>query len=385
MLTINGRTVIFATIFCAILTFFTLKKVISVLCEEETGRRLIVNFLYMTPLIGYLSVTLNHDILSSCGILLIFITLLVEKKWSGRKKIVLVFQISLALTSFIGLIGTLVILLIYSIRHRTRNFRTTMLSAFSIILFCSASFISIERPPLSVVLLPIISDVKCISQSDNSTISNQDWIVLKSIQSEASWREVESCSSANTALNEEFKNEAIDRDFIETYLRIATQNSLQIIQAHILRSSSAMPAPFLIPQSTTYDLAENTTQLGIQKQNGLLLTARSKYGETGLPIIRKVEPLAMFGASIVNFFSHIIGWGGLLILIVLLAPSSKRLERASLLTVLLSMHGFLFLWSPVNDNRYLLTTNLLAWVLIAQLIVQKFAREYSSIQDVERI
>jgi hypothetical protein len=232
-------------------------------------------------------------------------------------------------------------------------------------------------------LLPIIADVKCVAQSDNSVISEQDWAVLRKIQSEKSWREIESCSSANIALNQGFNNEAIGREFIGTYIRIAQQNSLKIVQAHILRSSSAIPAPFLIPQSSVYALGEGTTQLGTQLQNGLLITSRSIYGKTGIPVLRQGEPLVMLVATIVNFFSHIIGWGGLLVLVLILAPAAKRIERKKLLVVLLSMHSFLFLWSPVNDNRYLLTTNLVAWVLISQLIAKLVLRKGSPVQNIE--
>ena len=383
VLTIDGRTIIPATFLCAVLTFLTLRKIVLIICHEKAVGYLTLNLLYLTPIIGYSSVTLNHDIVSSCGILLTFISLLVEEKRSKRRNVLIVFQISIALTSFIGLIGVVIIFAIFVIKHRKMHFSTSVTILLSILVVCSLNIIAIQRPPLSVVLLPIIADVKCIAQSDSSVISERDWVVLRKIQSEKSWREIESCSSANIALNQEFRNEAIGREFVEAYIRIAQQNSLKIAQAHILRSSSAIPAPFLIPQRPVYALDEGTSQLGKQQQNGLLLTSRSIHGQVGIPVIRQLEPVAMLVATIVNFFSHIIGWGGLLILLLVLTPAAKRIERKKLLVVLLSMHSFLFLWSPVNDNRYLLTTNLVAWVLIAQLISRLVLRKDSSIQNIE--
>jgi hypothetical protein len=383
VLTINGRTIVLATFLCAVLTFFTVQKIVSIICREKTVGYLTLNLLYITPLIGYSSVTLNHDIVSSCGTLLTFITLFVEEKRSKKRIIFLVFQISLALTSFIGLIGIVVIFFIFLTKHRTRHASTSVTIFLSIILVCSLNIIAIQRPPLSVVLLPIIADVKCIAQSNNSVITERDWAVLRKIQNEKSWREIESCSSANIALNQEFKNEAIGQEFIEAYIRIAQQNSLKIVQAHILRSSSAIPAPFLIPQSPVYALSEGTSQLGMQQQNGLLLTSRSLHGDTGIPVIKQLEPVVMLVATFVNFFSHIIGWGGLMILVLFLAPAAKGIERKKLLVVLLSMHSFLFLWSPVNDNRYLLTTNLVAWILISQFISKSVLRKGSPVQNIE--
>lgn len=383
VLTIDGRTIIPATFLCAVLTFFTLRKIVFIICPDKAAGYLTLNLLYLTPIIGYSSVTLNHDIVSSCGTLLTFISLFVEEKRSRKHNITIVFQISLALTSFIGLIGVVVIFLIFLMKHRTRHFSTSVTILLSLIVVCSLNIIAIQRPPLSVVLLPIIADVKCIAQSDSSVISERDWAVLRKIQSEKSWREIESCSSANIALNQEFRNEAIGREFVEAYIRIAQQNSLKIAQAHILRSSSAIPAPFLIPQRTVYALDEGTSQLGMQQQNGLLLTSRSIHGQTGIPVIKQLEPVAMLVATIVNFFSHIIGWGGLMIILLVLVPAARRIQRKKLLVVLLSMHGFLFFWSPVNDNRYLLTTNLVAWVLIAQFISKLVLRKDSSIQNIE--
>lgn len=382
--TLNGRTVFIATFFCALLTFFTLRRVIQLICEDKSFRTMTLNLMYLTPLIGYSSITLNHDIVSTCGLLLSFISLFTTKDFSTKRIIFLIFYASLALTSFIGLIGVFTSLAIFILTNQKKNFKVKFTLASSLIFFILGGSIGVQRPPLSVVLLPMISDVKCIAQSKNGQISDRDWQVLIKIQSKESWTEKESCSSANSALNSDSKPNLLGRDFVETYIRILSQNSLHVIQAHLIRSSSAIPAPFLVPQNAPYSLDDDTLQLGIQKQNGLLLISRSKYGESGAPFIGALEPFVSITATAINFFSHIIGWGGLMFLIIMVAPTVKFVQKRKLLIVLSSMHLFLFLWSPVNDNRYLLTTNLFAWAVIANLLSQKFFRSNSSINNIYR-
>jgi hypothetical protein len=234
------------------------------------------------------------------------------------------------------------------------------------------------------MLLPLIADMKCVAQSKNSELSQKDWEVLRKIQPIEAWTKKDSCSSANTALakGNNFNNHY--KDFLTTYIGVAKNNSLQIMQAHILRSSSALPLPFLIPQQPPYDLSETTNDLGYQTQNGLIITSRSKFAQRGIPGIESLEILATTPATFLNFFSHTIGWGGLFLTLIPLFLRKKDFPVRKLMCVLLGTHAFLLLWSPVNDARYLLTTNLLGWILVTASVVNKLFRQEPSIQNVNR-
>jgi hypothetical protein len=370
VLTLNGSVLPIASFASVVCTVFAIKNLTALFTDSQQLQVKIRLILHSIPYLGFLSVTVNHDIFSSAGLIL----LISERDNHKNKKIKLlritVFSV-LAATSYIGLAGVVVFYVVKLIKGKSSLALPAILSSVIIV---SSSIFGITQLSFSTKVFPLLGDLKCVAQSDSGKISSEDMKILLSIQPIEIWESKESCASAIEAY-ESLKEMKLDsRDFFRLYLSVASENFVKIVHAHFLRGANAIPAPFGPVPTRTYDLNSDVWNVGDTKSNSVILVGPS---EDFLPSTRigKISNQLM-GAigTVFVFFGHLFTWAGFWITIILvLALRTKKLGVEQLLP-LFATHIAVLLWSPVDDQRYLLATCLVGWVLTLSFLVEKYRK-----------
>ena len=172
-----------------------------------------------------------------------------------------------------------------------------------------------------------------------------------------------------------------NREFFTNYLSIATKNPSIVIQAHLQRSSQALPPPF-------FQGPENQVDRNIQNPVGLNTNIALQLGPSVLhpsidypdfkiknDFLKWFESLALFFSFLINQASWFWGWGGLWlwpVFIYFVFPMQVRTPRRLFaLTYPLALNHFqLIMVGPIPAPRYVMSTILTGYILSILLIIQ---------------
>jgi len=146
----------------------------------------------------------------------------------------------------------------------------------------------------------------------------------------------------------------------DVWLRLFRDNPRYILLAHLQRSSVALPPGLSGPQPNAYEtdlllpLGTNTPRW-LHVWDGVVDDSRYQTEEIQPQpaVLKYAQYLIIFPSIILNYNSHIWGWGGLWLLIssIILFRNWGRKGILLLVPVMVS-HAFLFLMIPTPNSRY---------------------------------
>ena len=225
--------------------------------------------------------------------------------------------------------------------------------------------VSPSEPALK--LLPMLGDLKCIAQDNDSEISAENWIFLESLGSRAKWESKTSCLYADDAIFAYWRaGELPVYDFVSNWAKICLSNPRICLMAHIQRSSQALPPPFFMgqPNATESDyrvpVGENTKR-SLQVFNEVVIDApiAGKFKSQQIPFVSGLESIVLFSAFVLNQNSRIWGWGGLWFFLLFTYILFNYRRALIVLLPMLTQLCLLFAASPLPDPRYVF-----GWILM---------------------
>jgi hypothetical protein len=384
------------------ITFFSIKYFVNSLPEKKQLIEKVTFFVCASPLFGNFAVTVNHDIFFSSGVfLLLGITLrkVLDNHYKSDQYISFL-AIFFLMNSKIGYV--LIFTYLFFLVAYFRNLRRFFLLLPFVVLVYFISTIGVTKSVVPKHYLPFIADLKCVAQHPEARIRQDEWLFLESIAPIERWKEPLTCSNmdiANSRLRspeQDKSNLRLDKlsqvselnkikllEFFTNYISISLKNPAIVIQAHLQRSSVALPPPF-------FQGPQNQVDQEISNPVGLNSNIALQQGPTVLhpsiddpkfkiknSFLKIFESSALFTSFLINQASWFWGWGGLwlwpLFIYLLFVLKIRKLLDIILLTFpILTTHLVLILVGPAPLPRYVMSTILVGFVTLIFLITKVF-------------
>lgn len=371
--TFRGNSIWLASLISLCTLYLALKLFIFSLPISRAVMEKVFFALCLSPLFGNFAVTVSHDTFFTSGILLLVgYSFRIRSGLSSRAiQYIPVAVAVLLLTSksgYIALAGFLVFLLCC----RTPALKVFIYICFTISLFVLSN-IGISKTSVPLEIMPAVADLKCVTQHPEANISKSEWNFLATINPIENWREPATCSSMDEALIplSDSNIELVDRwEFLKYYLSIASKNPAIVIQAHLQRSSEALPPPFFQGPQNQVD-QDIRNPIGLNTNTALQLGPEVLHPSIDDPRLKMdfgpfiyVQPLLLFFSFLINQASWFWGWGGLWLWPTILIPIVFfRITRFKDLLVvsypILTNHLFLAVFGPIPAPRYVMSTVLI--------------------------
>lgn len=371
--TFRGNSIWFASLISLCTLYLTLKYFIFSLPIKKVVLEKANFILCMSPLFGNFAVTVSHDTFFTSGILLL-VGYSFRSRFDFNSRMIQFAPMVIAallLTSKSGYIA-LVAFLAFLLIRRTRGIRVFIYICFTLSLF-ALSNLGISKTSVPLEIMPAVADLKCVTQHPEADISDSEWNFLATINPKENWKEPVTCSSMDEALIplSDSNIESVDRwQFLQYYFSIASKNPAIVIQAHLQRSSVALPPPFFQgPQNQVDQNIRNP--IGLNTNTALQLGPEVLHPSIDDPSLKMdlgsfmyVQHLFLFFSFLINQASWFWGWGGLWLWPTILIPIAyfRVTKFRDLLFVsypIIINHLFLVLFSPIPAPRYVMSTVLI--------------------------
>ena len=210
----------------------------------------------------------------------------------------------------------ILIFIVYVFLVSRESLTTLILISFTVFVFLLTS-IGVTKISVPMHYLPFLADIKCVAQHPEARITDKEWNYLILIASTEDWKKPITCASMDIA-NSELRSEKLEVlhpiEFFKTYLSIATKNPAIVIQAHLQRSSIALPPPFFQgPQNQVDRNIDNP--IGLNTNIALQLGPEVLHPSIDYPplkidndYLKLLESFALLGSFLVNQASWFWGW-----------------------------------------------------------------------------
>jgi len=337
----------------------------------------------ISPLFGNFAVNVNHDTFIASGIFLISGISLreISKESKEVPKMVPYLAVFLLLNSKTGYF--LIISFIgYLLLTKKKGTEVLVISLVSIGIFLFTS-IGITKSPVPMQLYPILADIKCVTQHPEARINASEWNFLSTIADLNLWKKPLSCASLDDAINviTSPKIQSIqETSLLKTYFGIASRNPAIVIQAHLQRSSQALPPPFFQgPQNQVDQDIRNpvglNTNIALQLRGGVL------HPSIDDPLLKPktnpffiAEKVALFFSFLINQASWFWGWGGLWLWpIIVFQVNVLRVRKVKNLLALsypiIVNHLLHIAVGPIPAARYVMSTILIGYTYTVILLI----------------
>lgn len=345
----------------------------------------------ISPLFGNFAVNINHDVFFTSGIFLILgYSLRVHLKQTKKiDKFVPYLSVILFLNSKTGYVLILCLIVYVVLVHK--NFLRAFSLIFASIFIFAVSSLGVTKATVPFHYLPFLADIKCITQHVEAKITENQWEYLEQISSVENWKDPTTCSSMDLALDKlgRVNYKAIQPiEFMNNYLSIATKNPAIVIQAHLQRSSIALPPPFFQGPQNQVDRDINNP-VGLNTNIALQLGPEVLHPSIDLPslkldinFLKPLESFALLGTFLVNQASWFWGWGGLwlwpiFIYILFRLKERNALRLINLTYPILITHSVLIAVGPIPAPRYVMSTILVGNIILLFLLSELFAQNKS--------
>lgn len=379
--TFGGKSIWFASLLSISVLYSSFVFFSNSLPIKQAIRNKITFLVCISPLFGNFAVTLSHDTYFVSGILLLvgYSYKLQAGDDSRMMKFIPISAVALLLTSRSGYV-VLFSFLVYLFFQNIPIIKILKQGALMLVLF-ALSNLGITKTNVPLEIMPAVADIKCVAQHMGANISNSEWYFLSTINPIENWKKPTTCSSMDEALvplTNSNINSVDKGEFFKKYLSIVTKNAAIVIQAHLQRSSMALPPPFFqgpqnqVDQDIHNPVGQNTNtalQLGPEVLHPSIDDQSLKIE---LGPFKYIQYFLLLPSFLINQASWFWGWGGLWLWPTLLIPivNFKLVKLRNLLFVsypILINHLFLFLFSPIPAPRYVMSTVLigLTFALIA--------------------
>ncbi len=393
--TFNGQSIWLASLFSIIPLYLSLIYFLYSLPEKKLRIDRVAFFICLSPLFGNFAVNINHDVFFTAGILLLLGYSLRVYLTSSKQidKYLPFMAIILFLNSRTGYI-LIAVFIVYIFFVSRKSLNTLILISFTVCLFLLTS-IGVTKTSVPLHYLPFLADMKCVAQHPEARITNKDWNYLILIASTENWKKPITCSNMDTAIGEirSKKLEALPPiEFFKTYFSIATKNPAIVIQAHLQRSSVALPPPFFQgPQNQVDRNIDNP--IGLNTNIALQLGATVLHPSIDYPplkidkdYLKPLESFALLGSFLVNQASWFWGWGGLwlwpiFIYLVFKVKERRPLELIKLTYPIIVTHAVLIAVGPIPAPRYVMSTILIGNIILLFLLSELFGKTKSNVKS----
>jgi hypothetical protein len=391
--TFNGKSIWLASLLSLIPLYLSLIYFLYSLPEKKHRIDKIAFFVCLSPLFGNFAVNINHDVFFTSGILLLlgYSLRIYLKNLSQIDKYMPFMAIMLFLNSRTGYILIIVFIVFFFLINR-KFLSLIFLISFTVLAFLLTS-IGITKTSVPMHYLPFLADIKCVAQHPEARITENEWKYLIQIAPTENWKKPVTCASMDTA-NGELRSEKLEKlnliEFFKTYLAIATKNPAIVIQAHLQRSSIALPPPFFQgPQNQVDRNIDNP--IGLNTNIALQLGPEVLHPSIDYPplkidnkYLKPLESFALLGSFLVNQASWFWGWGGLWlwpIFIYLLFKVKERrpLELIKLTYPIIVTHAVLIAVGPIPAPRYVMSTILIGNIILLFLLSDLFEKTKISV------
>ncbi len=370
LLTFNGQTIAIASLIGLLLMSYSCFFFIHSLVKPKGVASTTFRFMCIFPLMPVFALTVQHDVFAWSGLLLLTADLFnrfsqeTTRKGAGNVLIVF-FAVFISFTSFTGIVGVLGYLFVIAIKKLYKNFFTIL--SFTLLVSISSTLLMVSPSEPALKLIPMLGDLKCIAQDNDSEISAEEWLFLESLGSRTQWAEKSSCLYADDAIFAYWKAGGLPvYNFVSNWANICSSNPRICFMAHVQRSSQALPPPFFMGQPNAIEsdyripIGENSKR-SLQVFNEVIIDApiNGQFKNHQIPYFSSLESVVLLGAFVINQNSRIWGWGGLWLafLFVYILFTSRR--ATIILLPAAAQLVLLFAASPLPDPRYVF-----GWILM---------------------
>jgi hypothetical protein len=272
---------------------------------------------------------------------------------------------------------------IYGLFTRKKVRSLVKVFTYTLSLFVITS-LGVTKSDMPLQLYPVLADIKCVTQHPEARINQEQWNYLASIADLNLWKTPLSCASMDDAVNT-IKSPRIqdidERELLKTYVSILSKNPAIVIQAHLQRSSQALPPPFFQGPQNQID-RDIRNPVGLNTNIALQLGPEVLHPSIDDPALKiennpfqLLEKIFLFFSFLINQASWFWGWGGFWlwpILIVQLAVFKVR-KISTLLALnypLILNHLLHVAVGPIPVPRYVMSTILIGYTLFVLFLVK---------------
>ncbi len=375
--TFNGNTIWLASLISMLIMYVSIIYFLFSLPENKKRIERIAFATCLSPLFGNFAVNINHDIFLVSGTLLL-VGLSLRHYFSPPAKVDKYVPFAAIILLMNGKTGYFIIIsfLLFQVLSCRNYLKLIGFAGAAVAIFLFTS-IGITKTPVPMHFLPALADLKCVAQHPQARISTDEWKYLISLSSEESWKDAKTCASMDIALGE-IRSQRLESiktvEFVKKYLSITTKNPAIVIQAHLQRSSIALPPPF-------FQGPENQVDRNINNPVGFKTNTALQLGPVVLhpsidddslkiqnPILKTLESVALFSSFLINQASWFWGWGGLwlwpIFIYLIFILGERKLNRIAGITYpIIATHILLIMVGPIPAPRYVMATILIGYVI----------------------
>ncbi len=386
--TFNGQTIWMASLLSLLVLYFSMIYFLYSLPESKKQIEKIAFLICLSPLFGNFAVNVNHDVFMTAGILLLLgysfrFYFNLATKIDKIIPYLAIFLLMNGKTGYFIIFGFLT----FYILNKRYFLKTLSFLGTAFALFFISSF-GITKTPIPMHFLPALADIKCVAQHPDANLSKVQWDYLVSISSLENWKKPITCSSMDIAIVE-IESDEIEslnaKEFIKKYISIAVQNPAIVIQAHLQRSSVALPPPFFQGPENQVDRNINNP-VGLNTNRALQLgpmVLHPSIDDENLKIhnstLKILESIALLPSFLINQASWFWGWGGLwlwpIYFYLIIGLGQRSMKRIVGITYpIIVTHIFLFAAGPIPAPRYVMATILIGNVTTLLLFSNLISR-----------
>ncbi len=379
---INGGSIWLASLISIIMLYACTSYFIFSMPENESDLQKTLFIICLSPLFGNFAVNISHDVFFTSGIMLI-VGFVFRERYNKQKPLdklvpfVAVFALTNTKSGFLIVIA----LALYFVYAKKVVSRVLPILGLTIATFLISS-VGVTKTNVPMHLLPALADLKCVAQHPEAKITREEWKYLEKIYPLEQWKTPKTCSSMDDALIE-MSNDGLHRielrAFLQNYISITLKNPAIVIQAHLQRSSVALPPPF-------FQGPPNQIDRNIKNPVGLNTNIALQFGPSVLHpsvdlldqqlnsnLLKPLESIALLASFFFNQASWFWGWGGLWLWPVLtylvFTLRVRNLKNLLKLTFpIIVTHLSLVAVGPISAPRYVMSTILIGNIMLIILV-----------------
>ena len=388
LFTFNGHSIWLAS-FVSILTLYSSLKffIFSIPASKKVLKKVFI-IVVLSPLFGNFAVNISHDVYFSSGIL-ILMGISFRNFFAPKSRINKFIPLAATLCLMNSKIGWLVIVIFAIALCFQKQFQTTVLIICASITVFLISGIGISKDSKDMAILPFVADLKCVAQHPQARITQDEWEYLSTMAEPEVWKKPISCSTMDEAIHNLYnpKFDSVHKiEFIGNYLSIASKNPAIVIQAHLQRSSEALPPPFFQGIANLVD-RDIRNPVGLNTNIALQLGPEVLHPSIDDPkltneinVLKPLQNLLLFFSFLINQASWFWGWGGLwlwpiLLVMVRILRISKLRSMFALIYPIVVNHLLLVLVGPIPVPRYVMSTILVGFTLSIVFLLTWFENQ----------
>jgi hypothetical protein len=388
--TFDGNTIALSSLICLFLLGFSMMYLSKQIPIERSIKDKSLIFFALTPLYGAFGVNVSHDVFLTSSIILftaVQIRLYVNKNQPNKSEY-LVFTLA-TLTAITTHYGIFIVLAnVFVLVMQRKSLKIVFALPLAVLCMQLTSF-GVTQVPTFGSVLPIIADIKCISQHEQADISDEEWAYLISKAPKDEWLAPTSCAMVDTQLSVmpslKLEDIKLNTQLVKIYLSIVSKNSAIPAMAHIQRASVALPPPFFAGQVNQVELDPSLpigegTNTALQKNPGVLHPSIDESSVARkIAFLKPFEIIAQGLIFLVNQASWFWGWGGLWLwpflgFIYFQIKVGNTRSVIGILTSTFTLHFLLLIFSAPLP-RYVMSTILMGLYFGITWLV-KFFSEY---------